>query len=56
VSRGQITSSGTDVRALSGPLFDAWHLTGAFETNASGETHFLFETDAGQVSCGPPPA
>jgi hypothetical protein len=54
-SEGQITSAGTSVRALSGVLFDAYHLTGAFETDAAGDTRFVFQSDAGEISCGPMP-
>jgi hypothetical protein len=56
MSKGQMASAGTDVRALSGPLFDDYHLTGAFETNALGDTHFAFTSDKGAIACGPPPA
>jgi hypothetical protein len=50
---GQMASSGTDVRALSGPLFDGHHLTGTFATGPAGDTHFSFSSDAGDISCGP---
>ena len=52
-SAGQIASSGTDVRASSGPLFDAFHLAGSFATSPTGDTHFTFTSDAGDISCGP---
>jgi len=51
-STGQVASAATDIEALTGPLADAhWH--GSFATDA-GRTSFVFETDAGKVTCALP--
>lgn len=51
---GQIASAGTNVRALSGTLFDDYHLTGAFGQDQSGNVVFAFTSDIGEIGCGPP--
>jgi hypothetical protein len=52
---GQVSSAGTDVEALSGPLADI-HLKGAFRTDDMGETQFMFESDLGRFGCEIPKA
>ena len=48
-STGQIASASTSVEALTGPLADQrWK--GGFTTTA-GKTTFVFDTDAGKVTC-----
>lgn len=51
-SEGQISSSGTDVQAISGVLFDDYHLAGSFLTEA-GVTTFTLSSDKGAIGCGP---
>ncbi len=46
---GQISSASTSVEALTGPLADQ-HWKGGF-TSAAGKTTFVFDTDAGKVTC-----
>src|SRR3569623_946168 len=46
---GQVASASTSVEALTGPLAEQ-HWKGAFET-AAGKTTFVFQTDAGKVTC-----
>ncbi len=46
---GQISSAGTNVEALSGPLGDK-HWRGLFGDTADG-TVFVFDTDDGKVTC-----
>lgn len=51
--QGQLTSSGSEVKAQSGPLADIG-LWGSFETDAYGETEFSFETNMGAIRCALP--
>jgi hypothetical protein len=46
---GQVASASTSVEALSGPLGDQ-HWKGQFSTDA-GKTTFVFQTDAGKITC-----
>jgi hypothetical protein len=55
-AEGQIASAANSVRALSGVLFEDYHLSGAFETDEAGDTRFVFSSDRGEIRCGPPPA
>ena len=55
-AEGQMASAGTSVRALTGVLFEQYHLVGGFETDDAGDTRFAFTSDKGAISCGPPPA
>ena len=48
-STGQMASAGDSVEALTGPLADQ-HWRGGFSTEL-GETVFVFDTDAGKISC-----
>jgi hypothetical protein len=52
---GQVSSAGSDVTAISGPLADM-HLKGAFRTDEMGETRFLFTSDLGRFGCEMPKA
>ncbi len=47
---GQIASASTSVEALTGPLADQ-HWKGSFATVA-GKTTFVFDGDAGKITCG----
>jgi hypothetical protein len=51
--QGQMTSSGVSVRAISGVLLDAFHLTGSYATNILQVTTFVFDSDVGRIECGP---
>lgn len=48
-STGQVASASTSVEAVTGPLADQ-HWKGDF-TSAAGKTTFVFDTDAGKVTC-----
>lgn len=52
---GQVSSAGSDVEAISGPLADI-HLSGAFRTDEQGETQFIFTSDLGRFGCEMPKA
>lgn len=53
--KGQVSSAGATVQALSGPLADM-HVKGSFTTDeASGETKFALTSDKGDLRCGLPP-
>lgn len=53
--KGQISSAGTNVEALTGPLKDI-AVKGSFATDeASGETKFALTSTAGDLRCGLPP-
>lgn len=52
---GQVTSAGTDVKAISGPLADI-HLEGAYRTDDQGATQFIFTSDLGRFGCEMPTA
>lgn len=53
--KGQVSSAGTNVEALSGPLKDI-NAKGTFATDeTSGEAKFLLTTDKGELRCGLPP-
>ena len=51
--QGQVTSSGTQVTAQSGPLAEI-ALHGFFVTDSYGETEFTFETSLGGIRCALP--
>jgi hypothetical protein len=53
--KGQVSSAGTSVEALTGPLADI-HAKGSFGTDeTSGETKFALTSDKGDLRCGLPP-
>jgi hypothetical protein len=53
--KGQVSSAGTNVEALTGPLKDI-NAKGSFGTDeTSGETKFVLSSDKGEIRCGLPP-
>ena len=52
--QGQVSSSGPQVQALSGPLADI-ELRGSFVTDDHGDTVFDFTTSKGAIHCALPP-
>jgi hypothetical protein len=53
--KGQVSSAGNNVEALSGPLKDI-NAKGSFATDeASGETKFALTSSRGDLKCGLPP-
>jgi hypothetical protein len=51
--QGQMSSSGTTVRALSGGLATEYRFEGSFETDAQGVTRFAFSSRLGPITCAP---
>jgi hypothetical protein len=50
---GQMSSSGTAVRALTGGLASDYQFEGTFETDAEGVTRFAFSSSLGPITCAP---
>lgn len=52
--KGQVSSAGTTVEALTGPLKDI-AAKGSFELNEFGEASFALSSNKGELTCGLPP-